>query len=1127
MRHLLPEYWGNFKKDGKLFEELSKVLIEYEYNQRDFYIVGGPGDGGKDVCKNIPLLGDYHTQIWAQCKFYHHTLSFDDVSFTLLMAYLKNTNQVLIFSYSKVSDTFLENLNEYIARTAKDVILYADEELEALILKHQKKLLREHKEFFNDFPKDCYFENEPFRTDYQIYIDGRRITGSETVVNINSICELVITITNKTLIEKTITLMCVKKRYANIFIFLDEDVDKTYNIQANHSTAFKFYIRLKRSISKVHLPVFKLLFDKTSIEIHTNKTLNCRWLADTPLIGNRYYAALDKINAGIQCPHFHLIYIFGKSGIGKSRLLKEAQTQCVKSGKRMIYIDSEKKDLPCKRFIELLSSRMTLLPIFNERITFLSDTGEMTIEYATRILYDDTFDITLEWEKTAKFLAFLLESEKFVLALDNLQHFDKLSLQIINNLTTFLKHSNCESTILLGINTDYIYKNSAFEEFFYQLKYSGGNAPQFYTEIPIEGFEPCDTELYIRECLTYHPGDTTVSKIDYEKAIAKIAEHCGNNPFYIQQYLLYLHQKGILTRSRNTLYYFCDVQKFLESFFEIPISIESLIRERERLLLNYETGDFEDCYRKTIYLLNLTKSLPETIYYDIIGNHTLLETLLDMGFLSMMDGAIVPIHNYYTIYYGSKYALDSVPRELMEQFIKTVDSKNCREELALPYFWAKFHVGSVDFSDLQFVSTQINAWNFDCAAFRFCLNAVCVTAEKYIKELDVDEYLEIYRNLCKKVDEALGIRESIRYYEKFLTSFLKNSNLYTNRVDAASSLIYEGLIHLVNLERYEDCMNAIDHLLEKAVLFHDKDWLKLVYRVNSCKIMIYNRNDEVPDAITSAKENLLILQTDNLDPDFSERLSYSAKRSIGNTYFYSTVAYEKRQEIIDSWTDSFLSFVKHYGMNTTEGFSNQPKVAAFAKGLAADMIAEREVQAEEKIVFLGNAFDRMHMMYYEMQIRLLMAIYLTWKWSDRATYYGVLEEINRYIDQTLDIAAIYGRQLTTINAFHMRAVVYSLARNYELAFDNYCIAAELLTKYLKTEKDFARWEYFWVDFARAWRKYDNEAVVDAIKYCDVHTTATIRRIRLMEDCAFSRYEESYVPMTALTDKNHWINFPKL
>lgn len=51
MNYLTKDYWEKFKPDGKLFEELAKVLIEYEYNDKDFSIVGGPSDGGKDIIK--------------------------------------------------------------------------------------------------------------------------------------------------------------------------------------------------------------------------------------------------------------------------------------------------------------------------------------------------------------------------------------------------------------------------------------------------------------------------------------------------------------------------------------------------------------------------------------------------------------------------------------------------------------------------------------------------------------------------------------------------------------------------------------------------------------------------------------------------------------------------------------------------------------------------------------------------------------------------------------------------------------------------------------------------------------------------------------------------------------------
>lgn len=1127
MKYLLPEFWLNFKQDGKLFEELSKVLIEYEYQQQDFYIVGGPGDGGKDVVKDIPLLGDYHSQIWAQCKFYHQTLSFDDISYTLLMAYLKNTNQILIFSYSKVSNTFWDNLDEYITRTGKDVILYADDTLEELILKHREKLIDEHPEFFPLFPNAFALDAGSFRTDYQFYIDGARVISNETTISINSICELSIAVTNQTSVTQNVKLFLIRNHISNHFSFLDDLIDQECSISANHTVSFKIHIKLKHSVKKTKLPSFKLFFDKGSLDVYTYKKVNCRWLADTVLIGAQYYAALEKINQGHRHAHFHLTYVYGKSGVGKSRLIKEIRGQCVRTGKRMIYIDSEKKDISCQKFIELLCSKMTLLPIFHEKVTVLSNTNEITMEYATRILYDHEFNIEEEWEDTAKFFAYLMTKEKIVVALDNFQHFDKISLQIIGSLITLLQNSTCESNIVLGINTDYIYKNSAFDEFFYQLSCSGGNAPEFYTGIQLDGFESCDAELYIRECLSYQTCDLTATHINYEKAIKKIAKHCGNNPFYIQQYLLYLDQKGILRRSRNTLYYIHDPEGFLESIRKIPKTVESLIRQREQFFLAHKTDDLVKTYRNLIYLINLTKSLPKEIYYNIVHNRDVLDELLDMGFLSLTDSNITPIHSFYALYYSSKYDVENVPHNLLRLFIETTEQLGFCQELALPYFWAKARLNIVDFADLQLVATQIKSWNFDCTSFYFCLKSVSNAAEKYADLLGIDEYLRLYTNLCVKLDESIGIKHSAYYYDKVLTSFLEKRDWYMDYVSPALSLITNGLIHLVNLEEYEKCIQATDAIIDISGAFQEADHWKMIYQANRCRIMIFNRNDEVWEAISAAQDNLQILKEQSIDSSFKNQMIYSAKRSIGNTYFYSTVASTKRQEIADSWNDSFNSYVEKFGMDMLGGYSNQPKVAAFAKGLAADMISGNESSADDKAYFLRNAFDKMNMMYYEMQIRLLMAIYLTWKWSDHPSYSTHIEEIEQYIGQTIDIAAIYGRQLTTINAFHLRASVYFLAGNYEFAFDNFQIAADLLTKYLKTEKDFARWDYFWIDFARALRKFDKNAGPSTIKRCDKHTQAVIERICSMPEKDFVRFEATYVPMTALTDRGNKISFPKI
>ena len=187
MKHLTEIYWNNFKVDGKLFEQLSKKLIEFEFHSNDFIIVGGKGDNGRDIDKEIELLNGYKTSIWAQCKYHKKSLSFSDISYTLLMAILRNTNQVLIFSYSNVTDDFEEKLKDYLRRTGKDVILYADEALEKLILKHKDSFDNLDTIFFDNWPSSADSINKKDVTcEVDLYIDNHKIKEHQAKININT-----------------------------------------------------------------------------------------------------------------------------------------------------------------------------------------------------------------------------------------------------------------------------------------------------------------------------------------------------------------------------------------------------------------------------------------------------------------------------------------------------------------------------------------------------------------------------------------------------------------------------------------------------------------------------------------------------------------------------------------------------------------------------------------------------------------------------------------------------------------------------------------------------------------------------------------------------------------------------
>lgn len=766
------------------------------------------------------------------------------------------------------------------------------------------------------------------------------------------------------------------------------------------------------------------------------------------------------------------------------------------------------------------------LPFFNKNIDFLSDGQDDTISFASRILYKQNIDYDREWEKCSNFLITALQEDKYILLLDNIQHFDRISLQIIERTIKYLSQTNTTTSVILGVNTDYIYKNSYFDEMFFRLKCTVSNNSELYSLIELNGFETEDAELYIRECLSYRPEEQNFSEIQYDKTIKKIVSHCNKNPFYLQQYLLFLEQEGIIKFSEYTLYYFYDLEKFLNSFQKIPTKIEALIELREQLLLKKLDYKLRVKYTDLVCLLNIVKTLPKDLYYECIGEKSLLIILFDLGFISVYDNNITFAHSYFSMYYKEKYNNDGITLELLNRLVSSVEKLNYKSLFALPFYWSKYKLGIISKNDYSNIAYKLASGNYDCVSNYFCLASLCRIINSAFTELNTDIYLKAYDCLCGKIDESMGIKSSIIHYNLFINIFSENVTYFNKLIEESVTLITNHLIHLINLEEYEICLNTINIILDKTSILSEVDVLKVKYLMNRCKIMIYNRNNQVSEAICDAEECIEILEKPQIPDSFKNRYIYSAKRSIGNTFFYSTQAAERRYEIAESWNDSFNTYKTQNGFNIYNNYSNQPKVAAVAKGLAADMITGSENLGDQKMDFFINSFDKMNMIYYEMQIRLLIAMYKIWKYSVTPYYNDRLSEILKYIDQSIDIAAIYGRKLTTINAFQLKGAAYFLVGNYSWSAENYCIAADMLSNYLSTDKDYDRWDYFWIDMARALKK-SKRTVVLGEKGITAKTFEKIREILEMDEQSYLNFEDEYSPYTALSDKNFLINFPKI
>ena len=1120
MKYLTKEYWHNFKQDGILFEKLSQVLIEYEYGVNDFIIVGGKDDGGKDINKEIELLEHYTTEIWAQCKYHNKSLSFSDISYTLLMAYIKNTNQILIFSYSKGTKSFLMHMREYRKRTGKSVIIYDDERLEALILKHKDKLYREHREFFDYYPKKTLLKESCFDFHYDLYLNNKLVNARRLQISFNSIMEIVLSITNNSFVRKQINLKVVENRVYKNYEIINPSVLKSYNIEKISTTEVKIYIKLKNYTHSGSLPSF----DIENNIISSNIKIDSRWLAETILIGDKYYYAIETINDSFYYPHFHLTYVYGKSGLGKSRLLKEAEKGAIITKKKIIHIDSEKKSISSRRFLEFLFSKITELPFWGDSVKLLTNEKDEFLYFASKVLYDNKFNVAENIPSITKYLATTMINNNYLLILDNIQDFDKTSLEIISDLISYLINNSSETNFIFGINTDYVFGGSVFDKFFNRLKASKANDPLHYSEIEVTGLSKEDSELYIRECLSYNTNNTITTNIKYDKAIRRIVDFCGNSPFFIQQYLLYLYQKEIIDRGIYTLYYFKNIELFLESFNSIPNSIHSLISLREEIMIKKMDSNTYSNYKKFIQLLILYKSIPSDLYFEFINDRDLLNYLCNLGFVSYIDEEITFSHNYYCIFYKKKYNINQISELFINQLFDIIKELHYEERLELTYYWIAIKKGIITLTEINRLINKILIKDYDCIFSYPYYKDFCRCIENNFDGITINKYFAFYRALCFGIDESLGIKKSNFFYKKLIRKYLvKQEKFYEVNIDCIS-FITQHIIHLINQEKYDDCFTLINSINNVSQNFTNRTQKLIVeFQMNRCLIMIYNRKNCIEEAIVLSNKNLEILNDKKIDEKFKSQYIYSAKRSIGNIYFYSTIASENKSNISNSWRDSYDTFVKKNGFNPNCDFTYQPKVAAYAKGLAAEIISNNELKADIIASFFVNSFNKTDMAYYEMQTRLLYAIYLIWKWSDCFEYNDKLGDIIMLIDEAIDIATVYGRKLTVINAFHLKACVYFIKNDYSRALDNYYITAKMLSKYIKNENESNKWDYFWIDFGRTLKL---SSYVQELKLPNKYLEK-INHIRYMSEKDFETFEKCYSPVTAFTDKKHSVNFPKI
>lgn len=1146
MRYLTKDAWCNFKRDGHLFEDLVGEILRLEYPDTNFSHVGGPHDGGKDFLTQLSMLADAKEDVWVECKYHTTTLSFHDVSMTLLMAYIENARQILVFSYAPLTSTFQVQCNRYTARTGVKVCVFADTALEQLILKHRAQI-RKFERFFpmqlqrvsaTEFPENiaCQYL---FRSSHKARDDAGH---SEKNIRLNDLFYLEVHLFNPRDVAVTITLDIPRSPDYEHLNFLEwnrsgaKKVTQTCDISANSGMLLLFPLRLRSYRRIVALPPVTVYWDGQPHTYQIDRTVQCSWLAETPLLGNQYHAILQKQKIQLAREHFFISVISGKSGVGKSRILKELEFLSLEQGIKPIVLDMRHNRVAADAFCKKLCAEMTGLPLFETnmaQILWADESCAFDLTYAARILYSQNFDIQKEWERVGRYFAYLLSQKRCIWILDNAQDYDETIFSLLECVLSYTEGEKTCSGIVFSFNRDYIYEGTRGDDFLHEQRFLAGmdtDGSRTYDEL--DGFTPDDARQFVRECLSASPDDrpSQMDNLAYDQSIDKIVAHWGESPFLLQAYLIYLEQEGVLRRSLTTSFYIHDAERFQALLEEIPPDVTALMRRRESLLLVHleEHASMRRKYQELICLIILTKCLPEVLAGYMVESPHLIAYLERLGLITRTEnGDILFYHSYVERYYTERYPVTCISHELLKKFTLTVDSLSLRPLLFFPYFWGQYLLGTVDADLFRAALQRLDSRNIESDFMLPCMEAVSLLLESGRFDISRPAYLDAYVSMIEIIGNRKGLSWRFAFFQRVYYSFMGVPQTYWTCMPQLFRIFRKYLISLLNTRQIAKSLEINLSLFElvRTAVFDETEKRKILVKLYNCQVMVYNQTNDLEKALAANQQSMDILRNLN-DP--SEMIN--TWRGRGDIYYSNALAYRHRSELSECWQKALELYQASHDTASDSGFSEQLKVATYLKAVLAGMIAGNAQEVERLIPFVSGCIGHTGMLYYEINARLVKAEYLIWCCHGRlAVAQEPCPELRKLLDQAIDLAALYGRQSASVHCFHLRALMQMCAGQFGFSRDNYLKTAYMLVEMLKTESEYQHWAYFWVDFAiqiRTMRWEVPQSLFRQVKDKLLYSELT-RLFNMSEREFLVYYETEYRALSPLSDFTGKLTFPRI
>lgn len=782
MRYLTPNYWQNLnskntnRNDGLAFENLVSDILNIEYGNGVWKDTGQSWDGSKDF-----WFLSKEKRLWAECKNYKKNISLNVLSSTLVMAQIEDVDEILLFSYSSLTKPVYEKISKFADSSNKIIRIYDDEALENLILFHGKDLLPK---YFPEFSFAsikfelsnptiiCSVIRDPLLA-YSTEDEHRLIPNSPGIIDFNTIFCIYISIYNKNKDNLEVTIEYDWKKDSHLFEVLRvSSNDFKFEIPSYSIRSRKLYLRVVNYKNKVELPYVTVKTccgaRKFKQQIFKFKTANCNWLGDTILIGQSYYNLLKRFTSQvINRKRFSALHIYGRSGVGKSRIINEAVALGLKNGYRIIKFNIEHSLIgntvnTTKWLIKELIYALYNIPDLDSEIDYeyinkYKDHNPLFELLKCINAIDSDFDNKIEQYVIT--IAEKLCSTRCFLVIDNIQYYPESFIYLLAQAFSYsiVRNKRCLFVAVVSFNTCQMVSKSKAMDLHLLFKQYEKNSTSIVSW-HLSGFtERNEARVYFNQLLS--------NSINLrEKYIEKFIDRTANNPYYIKATLNWLEINGWVKCSANG-YDVINYSELYKGIDMLPDNIEDIISKNWHFFIGYNNGS--DSYLLILSIIHFYGKLDWNLMQKFNINEEAIKELENHEFIKKGKREHKEYYFHHDIiedyFCKHHYPLSNIAAK---QCI-LLDIKNSNAVIQQKYVELIQLLENTSLKDNTCYYSHID--NVPSKWRSEYLDLLMRFHVKYLQNEDRTHWIELSTSLCAKIREIEGTQEALISFDEIYT----------------------------------------------------------------------------------------------------------------------------------------------------------------------------------------------------------------------------------------------------------------------------------------------------------------------------------------------------------------------